>query len=305
MPPPENLPHPLVFGPSFPDFTMTTKNGQQVFTSRTNQNLFFSDWDFTDQGTYTMAALLKWIGTTEECMPLIFDASTDLEDGSSDWHFADEPRWDASDAFSRLLGFCDSSAEQQRFLLEWCKAQYARDLEEAFLEYVSRVGSEAATRAVGGFGYATAALMDVVFDFPALIPETWLNAVRPERTDAEIRHLAENPQRVDFVLFAQARKCVIEIDGPSHYAEFNEQGYLVSEELYSRNLAIERSLRRQGWDIFRFANIELRRASGEDFARLVHSAQVPGFDCRVYGSRVVHPAADADDVTKAFVEIPF
>ena len=124
----------------------------------------------------------------------------------------------------------------------------------------------------------TFGLIDLVFDFPALIPETWLNYVGPDKTEADERHLAENPSRVDFVVFVEGRKYVIEIDGPSHYADFDEQErtYTVSEERYAKNLAIERSLRRQGWEINRFANVEVMRASGDDFVRLLVSAELPG-----------------------------
>jgi hypothetical protein len=105
---PPNLPYPVVFGPSFPDFTMTTRGGRQVFSSRTNQNLFLNHWDFTDSGTFTMATLLKKTSTWQECWPLVWDHVW-IGDGGEfvDWaYFLEEPRWDDSDAFQRLLGFC-------------------------------------------------------------------------------------------------------------------------------------------------------------------------------------------------------
>lgn len=55
------------------------------------------------------------------------------------------------------------------------------------------------------------------------------------------------------------------------------QGYIVNEQVYAKNLRIERSLRRQGWGIFRYANVELRNedATGSGFVRLIKSAQLP------------------------------
>ena len=45
--------------------------------------------------------------------------------------------------------------------------------------------------------------------------------------------------------------------------------YNVSEERYTRNLRIERSLRRQGWQIHRFSNYEINNAEPDDFKKLV------------------------------------
>ena len=56
----------------------------------------------------------------------------------------------------------------------------------------------------------------------------------------------------------------------------------MNEERYEKNLANERSLRRQGWEIHRFANVEVMQASGDDFVRLITSAQLPGLKCKVY-----------------------
>jgi len=115
-------------------------------------------------------------------------------------------------------------------------------------------------------------LTDLVFSFPALVPEVWLNAVGPDRTVEDEKHLGENPQRVDFVMLANGKKCVIEIDGPSgHYADYDEitHTYSVNESLYAKNLKIERSLRRQGWEIHRFANVEVNGVGNDEFTALV------------------------------------
>ncbi len=105
----------------------------------------------------------------------------------------------------------------------------------------------------------------------------WLNYVGFEKTAEDEKHLAENPQRVDFILLADGRKCVIEIDGPSHYADYNNSArrYEINEHLYPKNLKIERSLRRSGWGVRRFANVEVSGVTPDDFAELVQD--VPGY----------------------------
>jgi hypothetical protein len=133
----------------------------------------------------------------------------------------------------------------------------------------------------------------LVFDFPALIPEVWLNYVGYDKTVEDEVHLRENPQRVDFVLFAEGSKAVIEVDGPSHYADFDEgsRTWTINERLYAKNLAIERSLRRQRWEIYRFANLEVDEAvTNDEFVLLVQD--VRGF---VVDSWFGRPEADSKD----------
>jgi very-short-patch-repair endonuclease len=112
--------------------------------------------------------------------------------------------------------------------------------------------------------------------FPALIPEVWLNYLGPQKSADDEIHLSENPSRVDFVMIAEGKKCVIEIDGKSHYADYDEEArrWSVSERRYTRNLRIERSLRNQGWEIFRFSDLEVNACTDAQFPRLVE--HLPG-----------------------------
>lgn len=302
-PVPSDLPSPVVFGPSFPDFTMTTKNGRQSFQSRTNLNLFLGASDFTAKGTYTMARLLRATSTPEECYRLLFEHVDFWEDEPIDWIMGEEPEWDRSDAFTRLLGFNGSAAERH-FFQQWCYVQFSRGLLAAYNEYADTL--QDTSLRMTGFNEQTWGFIDVVFHFPALIPQTWLNYVGPEKTAEDEQHLAENPSRVDFVMFAEGRKCVIEVDGPSHYADYDEgaRRYSVNEEKYAKNLAIERSLRRQGWEIHRFANVEVTRAYDEEFVRLITSARLPGLACNTMPWRGPYPSVSSEDVKWA-VELPF
>jgi hypothetical protein len=63
-----------------------------------------------------------------------------------------------------------------------------------------------------------------------------------------------------------AAKCA----ASGHYADYDEarRRYEVSERRYTKNLRIERSLRANGWDIFRFSNVEIREVAPEQFRSL-------------------------------------
>jgi hypothetical protein len=297
---PSNYPTPIVYGPDFPQFKMLMRYGRQVFESRTNQNLFLEAddlfGDFTDSGTFTMARFLGKRASWQDCASLLFDLIA-VEEDNFDWiGVLAEPNWAACPACSDLISYCNNSPAQRSFLASWWRTQYAvrlADALDAWLDWVRRVGESRGKRvrdvvtARGASGFVFA-LVDLVFDFPALVPEVWLNYAGWDKTAQEEAHLNENPQRVDFVLLGEGKKCVVEVDGPSHYAEYDEgeRNYTVSEPRYARNLKIERSLRRQGWEIYRFANIEVLGASDDDFAELAQD--LPGYT----GYSIIGPGHD-------------
>src|SRR5262245_2420675 len=101
--------------------------------------------------------------------------------------------------------------------------------------------------------------------FPALIPQVWLNWLHAA-PEGVLSALDQNPSRVDFVAFSNGERHAIEIDGPSHYADFDETSrtYSVNEKEYARNLKIERSLRSEEWVVTRIGRHEVREAMAED-----------------------------------------
>lgn len=111
---------------------------------------------------------------------------------------------------------------------------------------------------------------------PALIPQVWLNyTYDPTRSPEEERRLLHDmPRRVDFVFIKERVFHVVEIDGPSHYARYEEQRhkYEVDEKLYTRNLKAERILRRQGIQIHRISNWEILNATESDLISLIPDA---------------------------------
>lgn len=296
---PKNYPSPIVYGPDFPQFKMLMRHGKQVFESRTNQNLFLEDGssflcDFDEGGTFTMARFLRKLSTWQDCAPLLFDVIAMTGD-TFDWmEVYEEPRWEACPACADLLGYCDSEA-QRKFLRWWWSSQYVAALGSAlerWLAWLQNVGSSRGASVIDvvqarGAGVFVFTLLDLVLDFPALVPEVWLNYVGWERTAADEKHLAENPQRVDFVLFGAGKKAVIEIDGPSHYADYDPdtRTYTISETRYAKNLKIERSLRRWGWEIYRFANLEMNGVDNDTFVGLIQD--IPGVDDALWLGRSI------------------
>lgn len=89
---------------------------------------------------------------------------------------------------------------------------------------------------------------------PALVPQVVLNFVLtsdlPE--DHPDKHFFDSDVgRVDFFFLDSRGKHIIEIDGPYHHS---------SEEEYTRVLRRDRTLRRQGYWVHRFSNMEVMQA---------------------------------------------
>ena len=280
---PDNLPDPIIYGPDQPQLLLMTLGGKQRAHSRTNQNLQLTSDDFVD-GTYPMG---RFLATREECQllhqqdparprgcPMIAEAhwleaefTESGEDEEVDGYWA-KPYYDRCPGVGTLLNFCQS-IPQRRFLMGYCRS--ADTLGSPSAEDRARLEAER--------GVSVAEMGPLhCLTYPALIPEVWINVLPPlDRTEAEEAHLQKNPQRVDFLMLAEGRKCIIEIDGPSHYANYNEVtgDYTVSEERYTFNLRVERSMRAEGFEIYRFSNHEVRNTPEEEFGnRLAH---LPGY----------------------------
>ncbi len=102
---------------------------------------------------------------------------------------------------------------------------------------------------------------------PALIPQAWLNWIHytPQNKN-RLKKLKQEPFRVDFVLFYSGRKIVMEIDRVFQFNGNNNGGkkgetYLSEShfERYAESLKKDRWLRRQGWEVWRFSESEIRK----------------------------------------------
>jgi very-short-patch-repair endonuclease len=140
-----------------------------------------------------------------------------------------ERMWD------KLLEYCHPKSKAERIFFEmYCRLCFYDNGEEAFL--------------------------------PALIPCVYLNWY----LDKEERQENSEPYIVDFVFKSPAFRTndivVIEIDGPSHYADYtsNADRYIVSEKRYAEHLLKDRWLRKNGFKVFRIGNYELERITKLD-----------------------------------------
>ncbi len=97
---------------------------------------------------------------------------------------------------------------------------------------------------------------------PALIPQVVLNLIvtgdlpndHPDKNFYD-----SNVGRVDFYFVSRSRKHIVEIDGGYHHR---------SEEEFTRLLKRDRTLRRQGYVVHRFSNLEVTKATDfDEFAR--------------------------------------
>jgi very-short-patch-repair endonuclease len=91
-------------------------------------------------------------------------------------------------------------------------------------------------------------------DLPALLPEVWLHwdpkTVSRRGAKALLNH------RMDFLLLLPGgRRVVIEVDGVQHYAD---DAYRADTRRYARLVTGDRELKLAGYDVYRFAGVELQ-----------------------------------------------
>jgi len=96
---------------------------------------------------------------------------------------------------------------------------------------------------------------------PALIPQVWINwesltKQQVRRSGIEIDGI---PYRVDFAVFWNNKKYVIQIDGVEHYGvQRVDKGWDASESRYTSRIKEDRVLQTQGWQVFRVTNWEVK-----------------------------------------------
>lgn len=262
----------IIYGCEIPDLRLRQHNGTQTYFCTKNANLCLTAEDF-DLGAYEMGRFLGSL-CRQHCAPLRkSDNHQPCPAFVSEWKVGTEnkglasvemqplPDWEKCKGVRKLLDTCQTK-EERFFLKAYLDDKYSdeaawRDglIEQwnAHWHHVPEGWAEKSRR--GRFEQ----MVWWTLRFPALIPQVWLNWLS-NAPEAVMRHLDDNPSRVDFLVFWNGERHVIEIDGPSHYADFNGTGYKVDERAYARNLKIERSLRKDGWGVTRIARIEVRDA---------------------------------------------
>jgi hypothetical protein len=280
-------PHPstIIYGTKKPELRLRSSGETQSYFCLNNHNLPLSPSDF-NEGTFEAGMFLErlhqefcrpGLGSDQPCPALVETWKIGTENkGLASVEMRAIPSWELCAGIQTLLNVADTS-EERAFLLaylddKWSDESKWRD--GLVSDWNARWG-----QVENGWGKTIRrakfeSMLWATLRFPALIPQVWLNWLHAA-PEAVIRDLDRNPSRVDFVAFWRGTRHVIEIDGPSHYADWNGSGYKVDERAYARNLKIERSLRKQLWEVTRIGRIEVVDAvSTEDFEQFLKWAEV-------------------------------
>lgn len=99
-----------------------------------------------------------------------------------------------------------------------------------------------------------------ISDIPALVPQAWIQwHSRPKKDlrSSGSKH-SDELYRIDFVAFWDNQRYAILIDDIGHYGRKNNNIWQAEEENYSKRLKEDRKLRKEGWQVFRISNWEIR-----------------------------------------------
>lgn len=266
------LPPTLIYGSEMPDIRFRSRGGQHVFFCRRNRNLHLADDDLL-HGTYQAGTLLSEL-CREFCLPKrkhthapcpafvgSYKVGRDENEGLASVELRKVADLAQCAGVAKLLDMTETPEE--RFLLSsyldnqmYREAEWRRSLVALWNKHWTHVTDGWDTKSRRGkFDQA----LWWTLRFPALIPQVWLNWLH-SASEEDLKILDEYPSRVDFVAFWNGERHLIEVDGPSHYASYDERvrRYEVDERAYARNLKIARSLQRDGWNLTRIARIEIR-----------------------------------------------
>jgi hypothetical protein len=99
-----------------------------------------------------------------------------------------------------------------------------------------------------------------LIETPVLIPQAWIQWHSLPKKDLRSHSSAyvDDLYRVDFVIFWNYKRFAILIDDIGHYATKTGQSWMADQEKYSKRLKEDRKLRKQGWNVFRASNWEIR-----------------------------------------------
>lgn len=98
---------------------------------------------------------------------------------------------------------------------------------------------------------------------PILIPQAWIQWHSKPKRDlrAVASSYTDDLYRVDSVSFWKNRRFAILVDDISHYAKHVGTRWDADEQKYAMRLKEDRKLRKEGWQVFRVGNWEIRAES--------------------------------------------
>jgi very-short-patch-repair endonuclease len=147
-----------------------------------------------------------------------------------------------SKMLKKICGVDESSEDSRKQFSKNLREMNQTDKEEEFLcEYAKT------------FQMATS-------DIPILIPQAWIqwhSKNKKNLREIDSKH-SDELYRVDFVAFWNNKRYAILIDDISHYGKLNGSIWNADEESYSMRLKEDRKLRKEGWEVFRISNWEIR-----------------------------------------------
>ena len=270
----------IIYGHAPPNIRLRWQDGTQKYFCLNNGNLHLTETQF-DEGTYEAGTFLGAL-CREHCVPsrknnrlpcpAFVKACKGIPDESGALATVEMravPDWERCPGVARVLEMAQTD-EERFFLLAYLEDKYGD--ESAWRDELIGQWNENWRLVPNEWGrMSRRSKFDQVLwwtvRFPALIPQVWLNWLHAAPEEV-LGALDDNPSRVDFVAFWHGERHAIEIDGPSHYADFDEvaRTYKVNERAYARNLKIERSLRAEEWVVTRIGRSEVRVAmeGGDD-----------------------------------------
>ncbi|MFZ6028052.1 MAG: hypothetical protein ACOYYS_10080 [Chloroflexota bacterium] len=97
-------------------------------------------------------------------------------------------------------------------------------------------------------------------EVPVLVPQAWIqwHSLTKKNLRSQLSEYADDLYRVDFVAFWAGKRFAILVDDIGHYAKKVNTSWQADEENYSKRLKEDRKLRREGWNVFRISNWEMR-----------------------------------------------
>lgn len=239
------------------------KRGKQQYFCLNNRTLHLTDRDFR-HGTFEAGQLLAPM-CREFCVPqrsphqpcpaFVSSHKIGTENlGLATVDFNSYQKWEECAGVRALLDLTET-LEERVFLLNYldenggAESQWRTNLVASWNAAWNHVdeGWAAASRR-GKFDQ----MIWWTFRFPALVPQVWLNWLHMASAEDQ-RALEEKPSRVDFVAFHNGQGHIVEIDGPSHYANYDSttHSYAVNDRAYAKTLKIWRSLKADGWQVHR------------------------------------------------------
>jgi hypothetical protein len=283
---------------------MKQHRGEQIVYSVNNYNLFLDEWDFLEN-TFTISKFLLLIDGHRDnillpapithcrkcsednkvpCL-LLMNSLRKLPVKTNDYSY--EERIKTLVITEEQLDNAICSCSKLNWLISQTDTKYEKWFVMNYLRWAlscvlfhpffsTTTATEMVSNAIKDYGEATELGAKEVGDdkwnfwlrtqflkklvVPILIPQVVINHISAQKLPPghpDRLFFKENASRVDFIMLREGNKHVIEIDGFSHFTD---------ESAYVRNLVIGRSLRKDGWSVHRFGNLEVReKADNIDF----------------------------------------